>query len=117
MIQLQALLLSLAVEAPIVVVGLSAAAPGETRRTVVVARALKLAVGATLLTHPLAWSANAWLAYAGWSTAARLGAVEGLVVAAESALFAMVGRLSAARAVGVALVANAASFAAGWWLG
>ncbi len=100
MTQAGALLLSLAIEVPVV-----GAVEGR-------GRPLAVAAAATLLTHPFAW--NGWQAlipHLPWLGRALL--VELSVVAVEAALYAWLLRLPAARAVALSLCANALSFGLG----
>lgn len=116
MTQLGGLLLSLLVEVPIVVAGLRAGVRRNRPETPPLPRVLALALGATLMTHPLAWSTNETLANGGWPMLERLVLIELLVVLAEAAVFVVVARVSIVRAFAVAAIANAMSFGVGWWV-
>lgn len=105
MTQTEALLLTLALEVPFVL------AVGwrwvEDRRQLVA-----IACAASLLTHPFAWHAWAWL---GPETpiVARSVVVEGAVAVAESALYARALGLPVRRALALGFGANAFSFGLG----
>ena len=104
MSQTTALLLTLAIEIPIAV-GLVAGlrwAPGET------ARVAAVALGATLITHPLLWMAADRLD--SWP---RLFMAEGLIALGEGLAYAFAGGLALRRGLLVSVVANAASFGMG----
>ena len=102
--QTSAFLLTLAIEVPIAV-GLVAAcrwAPGTT------ARVAAVAVGASLITHPLLWMAADTL-----GTWPRMFAAEGLITLVEGGVYAFAGGLGPRRGLLVSVVANAVSFGAG----
>lgn len=107
MTQLEALLLSLLIEVP-VVLGVAVVGgwlPGERTRLAAIATA------ATLLTHPVVW--NAWFVlqpHLGWTATAAL--LEGSAVVVEAGVYAGFG-LSPRRALLVSFVANATSFGIG----
>lgn len=104
MSQLFALGLSLAVEIPMVTVGLRQA--GLLRTGLV-------AAGATLLTHPVVWHATPLLTdqLGGFGAAALV--TETAAVLVEGALFAGILSERASRAVVISLAANALSFTVG----
>lgn len=104
MSQTTALLLTLAIEIPISV-GLVAAcrwAPGASLRIAAVA------LGATLITHPLLWMATDFL-----GTWPRLFLAEGAIALVEGVVFAVAGGLGLGRGLLVSAIANAVSFGAG----
>jgi hypothetical protein len=109
--QTTALLLTLAIEVPIVA-GLSIASrlPGrEVRRLVVTA------VGASLLTHPLLWLADdALRSTLSWSP--RIALLEVAVTLVETAAYAVAGGAGWGRGLLLSAAANAASLGAGWLL-
>lgn len=109
MSQLDALLLSLAVEVPLVIGGLIVLTDrDETPRW----RIIAIALAATLLTHPLAWAASR-TPMPGLSLWERAALIELSVVFAEGLLFALAIRVGASAAMLISLLANAASFGVG----
>jgi len=109
-----ALALTLAVELPLVIV--------RTRRGVVAAgsrcgidaawpRLIAAGLLPSLLTHPIAWRAAAALPVAGYARGVLV--IETVVVIVEAVLLRLLLRLAWREALPLALVANAASFAAG----
>jgi len=68
---------------------------------------------ATAVTHPQLWSAAFW-AYPRFPYWPSVVVLEALVIAAEGMLIAWMAGLEWRRALLVSLVANAASFLAGW---
>lgn len=107
MTQPEAMLLSLLIEVPVVAaLGLGRVAPGGPWRRLVL-----VGVAMTLITHRFAWVLNEQLA--AWPFVARAALIEGLVVLLEGALLARWGRVGWSQGYGLALVANAASFAGG----
>lgn len=105
--QWMALLLSLAVEIPCVLLlsRLLRPRPGLPRTAAVAATA-------TLLTHPLAYQLTLLLRPL-MPFVWRAAVIEGAVVLVEGALFAKVGEMGWKKGLAVALVANALSFAVG----
>ena len=100
-----AFLLTLAVEVPIGVFLLRRAEPN-------VARAAALVVFANLVSHPMVWFV--WTQVFLIGTAEYVIAVETWAIAIEAVFYAVVVRgLGPGRAVLIAVVANAASFAVG----
>lgn len=109
MTQLEALLLSLMVEVPVVALLAWRFAGARGSRLAPVALA---AVAATLLTHPIAW----WLNTAGlrgMPFATRAAVIEAGVVVAEGGLLMVLLGWRWRRSVGVSALANAVSFAVG----
>ncbi len=112
MTQAQAMLLSMAVEAA-VAYGVVAWRrwPGRGPASA----AFGIAV-ATALTHPLLWPAALWLyERAGFAAGAIIA--ETAVVLAEAAIIARIAHLSPRHALVVSVLGNAASVAAGLWIG
>jgi hypothetical protein len=106
--QAHALLLTLAIEVPLVV-GLAVAG---RRPRAEVARLGVAALGASLLTHPLLWLADAALSDTlAW--APRVAALEVGVALVEAAVYAVAGGVGWRRGTLLSLVANGASLAAG----
>lgn len=106
---LAAFLLTLAVEVPLAVVLLRRALPREPST----ARLVLIAAFANLASHPLVWFVFTQLFLVG--TPAYVAAAEGWAFAIEALFYWTVlpRRLGAARAVGVSLLVNLASFLAG----
>lgn len=116
MSQLEAMLLSLAVEVPLAL-GLVALMRSTTERAEWGRLAL-VAVAATLLSHPFAWFANEHLTIH-WPVRAAI--IEVSVTVLEAVLYAWLGRLGLWRGLAVSTVANAGSFGVGllvfyYWL-
>ncbi|HVG94865.1 MAG TPA: hypothetical protein VND21_10495 [Planctomycetota bacterium] len=108
MTQSTALLLTLAIEVPIVV-GLTVAGRWPRRD---VLRLGVTAIGASLLTHPLLWLADAALqSRLAW--APRVALLEVGVTLLEAAAYAIAGRAGWPRGLLLSLVANAASLGTG----
>lgn len=112
MTQLQAMLLSLALEVPValLVARLAHAHRGTT---------LLAALLATTITHPLVWHLNhTWFALDAWP---RLAVLEVGAVVVEGFVYLLVARLRPLVAWGTSLAANATSFGLGlvlfYWLG
>jgi hypothetical protein len=101
--------LTLAVELPIAAWALRCAEPDLARR-------LLLVVFANLVTHPAVWYVFSQLFLIG--TVEYVLAAEGWAVAVEAVFYAVTIRgLDAKRSLGVALLANGASFAVGRGVG
>lgn len=107
MTQLQAMLLSVLFELPVVLALGLRRRPAGTPWT----RLALVGVAMTLITHRFAWTLNQELA--AWPFAPRAALVEGLVVLLEGALLARWARLGWRDGYAVALVANATSFGLG----
>ena len=107
MSQLEALLLSVALEAPLALLLIRWMTRGDFDR----ARLALVAVGVTLLTHPFAWQLNHDLASV--SMVPRLAFIEVSVVFIEGLIYSHWGRLGWGRGFGVSLAANAFSFGVG----
>ena len=105
--QLQAMLLSLLIEVPVVLV-LAALFKWIPRADLW--RLALVAVAATLLSHPFAWYANEHL---GGTFAVRATIIEVSVTLLEAALYAWLGRLGVWRGLTVSAAANGASFGVG----
>jgi hypothetical protein len=100
-----AFVLTLTIEAPIVAILLRRAEPDRVRLGVLI-------VFANLATHPMVWYVFTQLFLVG--TLEYVLAAEGWAIAAEAVFYAAAIRgLSARRAIGVAVAANAASFLVG----
>jgi hypothetical protein len=100
-----AFLLTLAVEVPVAVFLLRRAEPN-------LLRAAALVVFANLVTHPVVWFV--WTQVFLVGTPEYVIAAEAWAIAAEAAFYAIVVRgLGPGRAILIAIVANAASFAVG----
>ncbi len=107
MSQLEAMLLSLVIEVPVVLalVAIFRWAPRSD-----LWRLVLVAVAATLLSHPFAWYANENL---GGTFAVRAAIIEVSVTVMEAALYAWLGRLGVWRGLAASTVANGASFGIG----
>jgi len=105
--QAEALLLTIAVEAPLLC-WLARAMPASA------ARVAAVAAGASCLTHPFAWHVAGVLPSAHY--AAWLVIVEAAVVAIEALAYRLALVPTAHRALAWSACANALSFAAGWIL-
>ncbi len=112
MTQAQAMLLSMAVEAA-AAYGVVAWRRWPGRGPAFAALAIMVA---TAITHPLLWNAALWL-YDRASFAAGAIIAETAVVLAEAAIIAWIARLSPRHALVVSVLGNAASVAAGLWIG
>lgn len=116
MTELEASLLSIAIEAPTALL-LARLVLRRGWRTAILA-ALAASVG-TLVTHPFAWEgAYALARHVSWPVMAAI--VETAVALAEAVGYAIVARVRPAAALGLSVAANAASFGAGlliWLLG
>ena len=115
MSQLEAMLLSLAIEVP---VALLLVALLKWRPLPELWRLALVAVAATLLSHPFAWYANEHLTVT-WVLRATI--IEVSVSVLEAALYAWLGRLGIWRGLVVSTAANGASFGVGllifyYWL-
>jgi hypothetical protein len=108
--QLQALILTVAIEVPVAILLL-----GRWGSRVAWHRVALAAAGASLVTHPLAWWANT-AALAAWPFAARATLIEVAVAAAEALILAWALAVTARRAAVVSIAMNAASFAVGLML-
>jgi len=117
MTQLEALVLTLVIELAVVAVFATALRFWPRPAW---PRAFMVAAAASLLSHPWAWWANT-SALVMLPFLERAAVIEIGVVAAETMLYALVAGLSWGRALVVATVANATSFALGlviaplWW--
>jgi hypothetical protein len=116
MTELEASLLSIAIEAPTALVLVRyavRAGPGAA------ARAAAAAVAGTLVSHPFAWAGNAALGRSvPWPVTAAI--VEAAVILAEAVVYAAVARLRPWPALAVSAAANVASFGVGlaiWAIG
>jgi hypothetical protein len=107
--QLEALGISLGVEVPVVM------ALGLALGCAPVSRLLVAALAATLLTHPLAWTAAEALA-GEVPSAVRAGLVEGGVIALEALVFRFALGTGWARALLLSVAANLASYGVGVWI-
>lgn len=107
MSQLEAMLLSLAVEVP---VALALAVLLTRAPRVKLWRLALVAVAATLVSHPFAWYANTHL---GGTFPVRAAIIEVSVTVLEAALYAWLGRLGVWRGLAVSTAANGASFGVG----
>ena len=107
MTQWSALLITIAIEVPIVLVWMWRADPGafDWKRIAAVSAA------ATLLTHPLVWHTN--VALVAWPFALRAALVETFAVVAETVVYRKFVPVTWRRAAALSLAANAASFGAG----
>lgn len=106
MSQLEALLLSIALEAPLALLLIRLTKPDFDRP-----RLALIAVGVTLLTHPFAWQLNQDLAHV--AMVPRMAFIELAVVFIEGLIFSHWGRLGWARGFAISLAANAFSFGVG----
>ncbi len=112
MTEIEALALSIAIEAPIAwLVARRAEWPGRGPWHVAAASAV-----ATAVTHPQLWAAALW-AYARFPPLPALLALEAMVVLIEGALIAWMARLTIRQAMLVSLIANAGSMLFGLLLG
>lgn len=102
---LDAFLLTLACELPLVLLATRPLSP---------ARVLLVAVAANLLTHPLAWRLSMTLPPDDYRTGVAL--IEAGVVIVEALCYRWWLRIGVARAFGVSLLANTASALTGWIL-
>ncbi len=112
MIEIEALLLSCLVEAPVAYVVTRAARCWPSRGSPHVALA---AAAATAITHPQLWAAALW-AYPRFAYWPSVIALEAIVVLAEGVLIAWMADLRIDRAMLVSLLANSASCLFGLWL-
>ena len=113
MSQLEALLLSLLLEVPLVML---LARFALRARPVPAGRLLVVALAATLITHPFAWHGFGWMRPylpAFWP---RALIIEGAVAVVEGALYATFARQGALRGQLLGWSANAFSFLSGLWL-
>jgi hypothetical protein len=108
--QLQALLLTLAIEVTVGILLLARWGGAVAWR-----RAALAAAGASLVTHPVAWWANT-VGLTAWSFAVRAPVIEIAVVAAEALILRWALPVTARRAAAVSIAMNAASFAVGLML-
>jgi hypothetical protein len=112
MTELQALLLSIAIEAPIAgLVAWRAGWPGRGPWHVAIASAV-----ATAATHPQLWAAALW-AYRRYPPLPALLLLEAMVILVEGGLIAWMARLRIRQAMLVSLIANAGSMLVGLLLG
>ena len=111
MTEIEALLLSALVEAPIAYVAYRLAR-WPSRGDLHVAAA---AAAATAITHPQLWAFAVW-AYPRFPYWPPVIGAEAIVVLAEAGLIAWMAGLRIDRALVVSLIANAGSFAFGLWL-
>lgn len=111
MTQIQALLLTLGVEVPLVLVLAAGARWADDRAAL--GRLLVAAVAMSLVTHPFAWTANTSEALAGWGFGPRAALIEVSVALAETLILRGFGGLTLPRAALAAWSANAASFGFG----
>jgi len=112
MTELQALALSIAIEAPIAwLVAWRAGWPGRGPWHVAAAAAV-----ATAVTHPQLWAAALW-SYDRFPPLPALIALEAIVVLVEGALIAWMARLTLRQAMLVSLIANAGSMLFGLLIG
>lgn len=112
MTEIEALVLSAAIEAPIAY-AIARAAGWPCRGPVHVAAASAVA---TAVTHPQAWE-FALAAYAKLGMWGATLTIEGLVILAEAALIAWMAQLRPDRAALVSLLANSSSWFAGYLIG
>lgn len=110
MTQLLALLISLVIELPVVLIILAMIRQLSSIKDIY--NALILACLATLITHPLAWEINQILMpYLGFSL--RVGLIEIAVVIAEGVLYTFFLNLGWRIGLLLSLIANATSFLGG----
>ena len=108
MTEIEALLLSAAIEAPVAYLIVRLARwPSRGALHAGVAAAV-----ATAVTHPQLWAAAEW-AYPRFGYWPSLAVLEAIVILVEGGLIAWMASLSLPRAMLVSLIANAASCAAG----
>jgi hypothetical protein len=107
----EALLISMAIEGP-VAFALVALAGWPSRGP---SHAGLASMVATAVTHPQMWTLAIW-SFGRFPYWPAILSIEALVVVVEAALIAWMARLTPARAGGVSLAANAASFLFGLWL-
>jgi hypothetical protein len=112
MTEVEALALSIAIEAPLAwLVAWRAKWPGRGPWHVAAASAV-----ATAVTHPQLWTAALW-AYQRFPPLPALFALEAIVVLVEGLLIAWMARLTIRQAMLVSLIANAGSLLFGLLLG
>jgi hypothetical protein len=112
MTEVEALALSVAIEAPLAwLVAWRAGWPGRGPWHVAAASAV-----ATAVTHPQLWAAALW-AYQRFPPVPALLVLEAIVVLVEGVLIGWIARLTLRQAMLVSLVANAGSLLFGLWLG
>jgi hypothetical protein len=111
MSEVEALLISMAIEGP-VAFAVVALARWPCRGALHVGAA---AMVATAVTHPQMWALAIW-SFGHVAYGPAILTIEALVVGVEAALIAWMARLTPARAGAVSLAANAASFLVGLWL-
>lgn len=104
--QVQGLLLSLAIEVPVVIALVKLAGWNVDWR-----RLGLVLPGVTLLTHPFAWQLNMDLMH--WDPWLRMGGIEVSVTAIEGVILGHWGRMGFRNGFAAALAANATSFLAG----
>ena len=114
MTQLQALLLSIGLEAPLALLLIAWMRRGEVTDRKMWLRFTLIAVGVTLLTHPFAWALNEDLADVQMVT--RLAFIEGAVVFIEGLIYGHWAKLGWPRGFAVAGATNALSFGVGLML-
>jgi len=108
--QLFALLISLTIEVPIVLIALLTAK--QVFSYVEICHILIIAYGATLFTHPLAWEINeALIPYMEFPVRAIL--IETAVILAEGTLYWIILNLGWRRGLFLSLIANVSSFSGG----
>ncbi|GJD18309.1 hypothetical protein RIVM261_032650 [Rivularia sp. IAM M-261] len=106
MTQSTALLISLIVEIPIVIILLRQLSSLNSFWLAI------LACGATMLTHPIAWESNQILIpYASFSVRSTL--IESFVVLVEGIIYWVVLKLRCQQGLFISFIANIASFVAG----
>ncbi|MCP4809329.1 MAG: hypothetical protein GY913_11875 [Proteobacteria bacterium] len=109
--QVQGLLLSLAIEVPVVIALVKIAGWDKAEGGVDWRRLALVLPGVTLLTHPFAWTLNEDLM--GWDPVARLAVIEVAVTVIEGIILAHWGRLGWRNGFAASLAANATSFLLG----
>lgn len=110
MTQLLGLLISLAIEVPMVLIMLLTTQQLSSRLDI--CNAFILACAATLLTHPLAWESNQMLIpYMEFPVRATL--IESLVAIAEGILYWLILKLGWQKGLFLSIIANATSFLGG----
>jgi hypothetical protein len=112
--QVQALALSIGIEAPVALLLIALMRRGTDTQKDLWTRYVLIAVGVTLLTHPFAWTLNEDLAHVGMVP--RLALIEGLVVFIEGLIYGHWGKLGMLRGFAISAATNALSFGVGLFL-
>ena len=111
MTQIQALALSVGIEAPVALLLIALMRRGTATPKDLWTRYVLIAIGVTLLTHPFAWTLNEDLAHVGMVP--RLAFIEGVVVFIEGLIYGHWGKLGMPRGFAVSAATNALSFGVG----